>query len=521
MPIRPEPDRDQYGRYKLPTPDGKTKPFTRATTVAKALEDLNGVMKWEGRCIVAGIGARTDLYDLAATADPDDKKALARIAEDAKKAGGSQAGANRGTAVHSAFENSQLGLPVGEKHRKYVERINAALTAAGLRVLPDLVERVVVNYKRGTAGTFDNALEDALGNVYVGDLKTGSVDYPHSFAVQLAIYANAEAMISEDYKSIEEIPNFDKHRAVIIHCPLDVEDGGDEEKATGRADIYWLNIAEGVVALDLAYKVREWRKTKGLLTAVEAPVEAPPVEVHAAKQTAAEWLTERYEAYKEHPDYPGPAATRRLWPDDLPPPSKFADMNDEQLTRADKALIVLEGALELPFPQPDPRTPPHQPRRPIPAEKPTAPARVDRTDGRTVDYEDAAALKKAFARAGDEVREIVNGWVKEGHDAGTPWNLGNIDRGAVSRRFWSISRAALFLAHWRHDDDSIDPFAWAELSLDDIDLDTQSTVGAALGLLTTAQADRLADWAREGARPTIPEAIQSLVPTTNTEEEAQ
>ena len=534
MPIRPEPDRDQWGRYKLPTPTGPTKAFTRATTVAKALEDLNGVMKWEGRCIVAGLGSRPDLYDLAATADTDDKKALGRIAMDAKKAGGSESAANRGTAIHSAFENSILGLPVGDKHRKYVERINAALTNAGLTVEESLVERVVVNYETGTAGTFDNGLRDTAGNLYVGDLKTGSVDYPGSFAVQLAIYATCDALISEDYKSIENMPEFNQNRAVIIHCPVDAEDGGDPDKATGRADIYWLDIRRGAEALALAYKVREWRKEKELLLPVDAteptplPIETEPVhdtptaarvpaEPHTETDTitTVAWLNARYDAYKAHSDYPGPAATRRLWPDDLPPPSKFADMTADQMAAADKALIVLEATLELPFPTPNPEADKPAPRH-APIVPRTEPKRLTRKDTRTVDYEAAKTLKNHFEDAPPEVQQTVHGWVKEGSEASTAWNLGNIDRGAVSRRRWSISRAALFLALWIHDDPPAEgALIWAELVLDDVTLEPghDATTGGILGMLTTEQADLLADLAREGSRPSFTEALKSLTPT--------
>lgn len=175
------PDRDRWGRYLLPPvdhPDGKPVAHTRATTIAKAPEDQGGLMKWAQRMVVIGLGRRQDLHALAATTDPNDKKTLGQIARDAEEAGGSATGRNTGTAIHSAIEAVNRGdepLPLFDAE---VTAYRVALEAAGLTPVPELVERIVAHTTRHIAGTFDVALRDSDGNLFVADLKGLDVNTP-------------------------------------------------------------------------------------------------------------------------------------------------------------------------------------------------------------------------------------------------------------------------------------------------------------------------------------------------------
>ena len=71
-------ERDRWGRPKIKAPDGKLKPYTRATTVAGTLDDRHNLEKWLQRQAVIGLAKRPDLYALATQSDPTDRKALGR-----------------------------------------------------------------------------------------------------------------------------------------------------------------------------------------------------------------------------------------------------------------------------------------------------------------------------------------------------------------------------------------------------------------------------------------------------------
>lgn len=247
----PKVERDRWGRYLLPHPDHPDErvAHTRATTVAKAPEDQGGLIKWGQRTVALGMGRRPDLVALAATVDPDDRKALGRIAADAEEAGGATANRNTGTAIHAAIEAVNLGAEPLPLFAAEVDAYRAALAAAHLEPVPQLVERIVVHHEHRIAGTFDVALRDTrTGELMVSDLKTGSVDYPASFAIQLAIYATAESLVTPDLAGYEAVPEWSRDHGIIIHLP-----------AGGPCTLHRIDLAAGARGLAVALDVRAWR----------------------------------------------------------------------------------------------------------------------------------------------------------------------------------------------------------------------------------------------------------------------
>ena len=119
--LEAEPRRDRFGRYLVTPPDGgKPVAMTRATTVAGAVDDTTGLQKWMKRQVAVGMAKRPDLVAAVATTDPDDKKKLGALAEDAMDAAGSSSAATVGTALHRATELADLGLEVPEM---FAERV--------------------------------------------------------------------------------------------------------------------------------------------------------------------------------------------------------------------------------------------------------------------------------------------------------------------------------------------------------------------------------------------------------------
>lgn len=265
-----EPRRDQWGRYLMVNPlTGEQQAWTRATTVAKVLEDQYGIGKWRERMVAKGVAIRDDLRMLARALDPEkDKGELQKVAYQAADAAGSSHGRNVGTGLHAFSaqvdrgEQPDVPYPWDADLRNYRE----TLQAHGVVVIPGLVEVICCLPELGIAGTFDRIVTFALER-YVDDVKTGSsVDYPHEWSIQLALYAHAPYMTFDLGKTWEAMPRVNQERALVTHLP------------EGRADcrLYWVDIAAGWDALQLAVDVREWRNRKGLLWPIGVDMLAQP-----------------------------------------------------------------------------------------------------------------------------------------------------------------------------------------------------------------------------------------------------
>lgn len=265
----PTLERDQWGRPLIAPPQplgAKPVAYTRATTVAKTLDNTAGLMLWKQRMTMLGLVARPDLRIAAAATDTDDTKALNRIAEDAADAGGASAAATTGTALHSFTERLDRGLPVGHVPAEHT---------ADLRAYQDLardvgwtirhVEQFTVLDAYKVAGTADRVVE-IDGRWYIADLKTGSsVGFHHSWAVQFAIYAHGMPYDIEarTRRPWDVVP--DTERAIVIHLPA----------GQGTAAAYWIDIAAGWEAFRLSMQARKWLARRDLLTPFTSPTADP------------------------------------------------------------------------------------------------------------------------------------------------------------------------------------------------------------------------------------------------------
>ena len=260
---RQEVNRDRWGR-PLITPPGGGKPvaYTRATTVAKAVEDQSNLMKWKQRQTLLGIIARPDLTLAASAAsNVDDEKARKRqlneIAEQCMEASQSSASATKGTALHSLAETHDRGGELRNVPADFAADL-AAYVEQTRTLRHRHIEQMMVNDELQIAGTPDR-LSTYMSRLYVADIKSGSIGFPHSIAAQLAIYANS---VLYDLATGERtpVPGLDKDRAIVIHLPA----------GTGTCSLHWTDIKAGWDAVRLAVDVRQWRAKKGLLEPIPA-----------------------------------------------------------------------------------------------------------------------------------------------------------------------------------------------------------------------------------------------------------
>lgn len=257
--------RDQWGRYKLPDETGEEVGWTRATTFAATLAEQFGLSIYHQRQVAFGMGRRPDLVTLASTvAGPEDKKALGAIVDSAHEAAGTQAKANRGTAVHAAIQRIEQAPEWTSAINATPEELRAdvlgyfrAVEKAGLQIIPHLVERVVIIPEYRVAGTPDNYVLCPDGKIRVLDKKTGNLDYAAiEFAVQLALYANAKALRNYATNTYEPLPEIATDYAIIAHVV----------PGTGVTELKRVNIAWGWAWTRTCAEVMDIRKTKNVIT---------------------------------------------------------------------------------------------------------------------------------------------------------------------------------------------------------------------------------------------------------------
>lgn len=257
--------RDRWGRPMIMPPKGtKRVAYRRTTTFVKCLDDQSGLMKWMSRQVAFGMGQRKDLVLAAAAADPADKKKIGEIADKAAEHAKGVAGdaAETGTALHSLTERIDRGLPLGVVPAEYQADIEAYRQATESINFID-IETFRVHDEWKVAGTADR-IGIIHGRPMIMDIKTGSIDFPHAMAMQLAMYARSLPYdIATDKRGTDAEP-VDLTRGVIIHLPA----------GQGRCDLYEIDIARGWGACLIAKQVWDWRGRKDLTTLID-PTQEP------------------------------------------------------------------------------------------------------------------------------------------------------------------------------------------------------------------------------------------------------
>lgn len=256
--------RDRWKRpLIIPVGGGEPVPYTRVSTLAKALDDTTQLAAWKQRKTAEGLVRRPDLLTRVAGAiangDPDTdwptKRDLNDICAQATEAAGASKGSSSGTGLHALTEaidrgDEPLFVPPGD-----VPRLDAYREATAAYTALDSEAFVVCDEVRA-AGTFDRLWLCPDGRVRVGDLKSGKseADYPLATTTQLAIYAHGKRYDPETGARTELHPDLDLAVGLLIHMPpsggcrvipLDLERGW---RAARGADV-------------VHHEIRKWKAT--------------------------------------------------------------------------------------------------------------------------------------------------------------------------------------------------------------------------------------------------------------------
>ena len=316
------------GQYKIKRPsDGKMVGYTRVTTYIDAIDDKTRLVAWKLRVLLEGVALAdepdesgrvpepvvAEVRDLmhrrdvkiakARKADRKGKLAvgeLAKLIDDAKREfrkasealadrlldlGGVHEAAEKGTNLHELFEvYDRQGIDaVGDMltdgritpaDLADVEAYARAIEAAGLRMIPECIERVVVNDELKVAGRMDRAALvrfPGTGRAVraVADIKTGSIEWSvGKIAQQLAMYASAEGYDLDTHERTDL--KLSRTKGVLIHVP----------QGTGTAFVHIVDLVAGREGNRIAGEVRAFRNAgkKAIDTKVNLAAPSPSSE---------------------------------------------------------------------------------------------------------------------------------------------------------------------------------------------------------------------------------------------------
>lgn len=335
LPGRGEIQRDGKGRYLLPHPEkGLPVAYSRATTVADTLEDTYHLNMWRNRMVVQGLVNNPALAQEAAriVLAGAEKQPLQSVVDRAALAAGTKRSAEFGTAIHAwagAVDAGQLVLAdVPAQFQPHVGQYLRLLAARGLTPLPDWVERTVLHHHTGTdtftAGTFDRLYRDADGVLVLGDLKTSaSLTFSYlSYAIQLAIYAGAQHVLTLDGKGWEPMPPIRPEYAVLVHLPSDATTPDTLESACG---VIPYSLAPGHEGLALALRARQMRSEARRTVPNNEVMPSPTGEYRRKCEARAALLSA-----------PNPQAVAAVW-------EQYRDVWTDTLTELGHAVVGMLG----------------------------------------------------------------------------------------------------------------------------------------------------------------------------------
>lgn len=279
------------GRYKLFNSEtGKAPTFRRVTTLSSALDDKSGLIDWTARHVAKGL-AHDDadyLLNEASRLDVTDRGRMDRVWQAAKKLAGGNEAADNGTLIHGYTEDLDRGLEtdVPRKWRGHVQRYADLMAQGPLEVIPEYIERIVINETLGTAGTFDRiyrvkrdttvafssgrSVDLKQGELVIGDVKTSKtlVYSQLSFAIQFAAYANSQWIYNTESETYDPMPLVNKEVAFVIWIP----------STKTQSSITAVDITGGWDAAQMALQVLAMRNSKKLLSDTYVPEDTGPVD---------------------------------------------------------------------------------------------------------------------------------------------------------------------------------------------------------------------------------------------------
>lgn len=263
-PARPEPKRDQWGRYLIPDlKTGEERPWVRATTWAGTVAETFALTRWELRMAAIGLARRSDLLmGVAAVLDPESKAGKRKLNDLIERAQAEARADERktlGSALHAFCEAHDTGRELPYIPPPFDADLEAYVKSMrGIKVSRNYVEKIGLVHGLGVAGTMDRVVAFHHRELpLIGDIKTGKkleLSWTE-IAIQLALYAHSDTVYDPVEERHRPMLKVDQSQALVIHLPA----------GEARCQLYLVNIAAGwEMASEVCGRVREWRARKDL-----------------------------------------------------------------------------------------------------------------------------------------------------------------------------------------------------------------------------------------------------------------
>lgn len=294
-------------QYKIKRPsDGKVVGYTRVTTYISCLEERSMLERWKLRMLLEGVAVndhpdengridepvvatmrdlihRRDvaiakarkadrkgklhpgqLATITDAAFSEFKKAVDELAEQLLDVGGAHEAATKGTDIHALTElyDREGIVAVGDlltegkitpQDLADVEAYADAIARAGIKIIPEHIEQVIVNDELKVAGRLDRIVMAKLPGELrarrrVLDIKTGRVDYGTAkIAQQIEMYAGGTGYDLNTHERTDL--KIDRTKGLLLHLPA----------GSGEATLHVVDLSLGRKGNKIAGEVRAFR----------------------------------------------------------------------------------------------------------------------------------------------------------------------------------------------------------------------------------------------------------------------
>lgn len=436
--------RDRWGRPLItPAKGGKPVAYTRISGYGSVLENQFGLTKWKLRTLLKGSLDRPDLRASAEARLHDDRH-LDEIVDMMMEHAGASSAANIGTAIHdilAQLDSGEIRLEsVPAQFRPYADGWQAALATHGYEVVPDLVERHLVNDRFKAAGSGDNFVRRISdGKLVALDKKTGKqiAKRPIAYMVQLYLYATAE-LYDVETGTRTPLDNVDRTQAIIAHLPA----AGD-----GTCTLYSVNLhqTQEIAVLAQAVKIAEKEAPEVVAFGSPAPKETSRVDQPASDERV-EWVKDKLRACLGYSDASA-TMTSNVWPSGIPGFKTDHRHTHRELNEIVTALEAVEKTFRLPFGPNDPEPLPTR-LHAIDLVKEAFPSASVSDTSELMPADEIAEMREMFNLQPPEVRHLVGIITAEAKAANRSLSLDQ----HPSRKRYAAAKALLACAQFEEYD---------------------------------------------------------------------
>lgn len=205
-----------------PADGGELVEYVRSSSFGSILDDNWFLDAWKQRIVAQGAVADLELLGRMLTTPPEATAVWNNLSRRAFTLGGGTKAADAGHDIHAWTEKVDLGQAtldeVPEQYRADVAAYATALADAGLEIVTDYVEVILVNDVLRAAGTADRIVRHiATGRLLILDIKTGKDARKLGYGVQLVCYAGGT--LYDPATEVRTAIDIDQSVGIIAHIP--------------------------------------------------------------------------------------------------------------------------------------------------------------------------------------------------------------------------------------------------------------------------------------------------------------